>query len=271
MLERIEDVKLDLGKVNGFAALCGDRTVVDSAEQLLPLGWHQLFTHTSDPWLQHGVDGHPQERSSDVPVHLTKRMWAATEVRVTHPIRLKDHVTCERDEPVVVIKQGSSGELAFSREVMRWRRGVQVLMEEAKTVVYKAAQAVGQVQALTAPQQPMPVPEMQQVLMLDEVVLFKYSALLGVAHRIHFDQPYATQVEGYPGLVIHGPLLIQLLLKLARASQLGAFSGAYTARALRPSYLGMALQLNLTKRNDHVLLWVSDAEGNPTLTVTLRA
>lgn len=270
-MERIEEVRLDLGKVNGFAALCGDRTVVESAEQMLPLGWHQLFTHASDPWLQHGVDGHPQQCSLDVPVHLTRRMWAATEVQVTQPIRLKDCVTCERDEPVVLIKQGGSGELAFSREVLRWRRGAQVLMEEAKTVVYKAAQAVGQVRAPTAPQHAMPVPETQQVVMLDEVALFKYSALLGVAHRIHFDQPYATQVEGYPGLVIHGPLLIQLLLNLARASQPRAFSGTYTARALRPNYLGMALKLNLAKRNDHVLLWVSDAEGHPTLTVTLRA
>lgn len=271
MLERIEEVRLDIGKVNGFAALCGDRTAVESAEQLLPLGWHQLFTHTSDPWSQHGSDGHPQQRSPDVPAHLTRRMWAATEVRVTQPIRLNDCVVCERDEPVVVIKQGRNGELAFSREVMRWRRGAQVLLEEAKTVVYKAAQVVGQLQTLTAPQQPMPVPETQQVLTLDEVALFKYSALLGVAHRIHFDQPYATQVEGYPGLVIHGPLLIQLLLNLADASQPGAFSGAYTARALRPNYLGTALQLNLAKRNDHVLLWVSDAEGHPTLIVTLRA
>ncbi|WP_409488823.1 hypothetical protein ACK1U3_05185 [Pseudomonas promysalinigenes] len=270
MLVRTEVVRLDLGKVNEFAALCGDRTAVESAEQMLPLGWHQLFTHTSDPWLKQGIDGHPQHRSPDVPVHLTRRMWAATEVRVVQPIRLADSITCEREQPVVVIKHGSSGELAFSREVMRWRRGTELLMEEAKTVVYKAAQAVGQGQPAPTRQQTMPVPETQQVVMLDEITLFKYSALLGVAHRIHFDQPYATQVEGYPGLVIHGPLLIQLLLNLARVSQPGAFSGAYTARAMRPNYLGAALKLNLAKSNDHVLLWVSDIEGQATLIVTLR-
>lgn len=266
-----ETAWLDPSKVNGFAALCGDRSVVvNSDDQLLPLGWHQLYTHASDPWLHPGADGHPRQRPRDVPAHLTKRMWAGTEVRVEQPIQLAGPLIIERDEPLVSIKHGSSRELAFSREVTRWRRGALVVMEEAKTVVYKAAHAAKPANSARALVQAMPAPCMQQVLVLDEVALFKYSALLGVAHRIHFDYPYATLVEGYPGLVIHGPLLIQLLLNLARASQSGAFCGTYTARALRPSFLGMPLQLNLARQDGYVLLWVSDDEGQPTLVVKLH-
>lgn len=270
MSKHHELTKLEIGKVNRFAALCGDRTVVESDEPLLPLGWHQLFTHARDPWLQYGTDGHPHQRPCEVPVYLTKRMWASTEVRVATPIQVAGFITCERQEPVVVIKQGNSGELAFSREVLLWRRGTQVLLEETKTIVYKEAEDTILQAKAHLPQQAMPEPELSRALMLDEVALFKYSALLEVAHRIHFDQPYATQVEGYPSLVIHGPLLIQLLLNLARNNLGGGFSGTYTARAIRPSYLGAPLKLNLAQRSDHTLLWVSEADGQPTLLITLN-
>lgn len=272
MCATIEALYLEAFKINAFAALCGDRSVVmQGADSLLPLGWHQLFTHATDPWLRAGADGHPQQRPAQVPVHFDKRMWAASEVRVDQPIELAGPISVERDEPEVSLKQGRSGDLAFSREVLRWRRNSRLILEEVKTVVYKHGISGHAVPPARRPQPAMPVPSVRQPLLLDEVALFKYSALLGVAHRIHFDYPYATQVEGYPGLLIHGPLLIQLLLNLARDNRLGWSCGAYQARALAPNFLGMSLHLNLARQHEHVLLWVSDDEDQPTLIITLHA
>lgn len=258
-------------KFNGFAALCGDRSVCEGPEGgPLPLGWHMLYTHASDPWLKPGSDGHPEQRPEGVPVYLDKRMWAASEVKVFEPMSVGDRLTVEREPPVVSLKQGRSGELAFSNEMTRLLKGGVVAMEEVKTVVYKLSVS-GQQPTAKPLREEMPEPGISQPLTLDEISLFKYSAMLGVAHRIHYDYPYATQVEGYQGLVIHGPLLIQLLLNLYRSQYPGTVCARYMARAMRPSYLGMPLTMNLASCDSHVLLWVSNHEGQPTLVINVQS
>ncbi|NER59700.1 hypothetical protein G3435_06230 [Pseudomonas sp. MAFF212428] len=259
-------------KCNTFAALAG--TAVESAPAAgaaLALGWHMLYLHETDPWLEPGVDGHPEARPHGVPAQLDKRMWASSQVELFAPIRVGEQLTLLRQPPAVTLKQGASGALAFVNEVTQVRRGDTTLLSETKTLVYRSATRPQR--AGGAPAGPVQVPAavLQKTVNLNEVTLFRYSSVLGVAHRIHYDYPYATAHEGYPGLLIHGPLIIQLLLDLYRPTAAGERPVRYQARGIRPNFLGSALTLNMGFHAEQVVLWASDQDHQPTLLIHVSA
>ena len=108
----------------------------------------------------------------------------------------------------------------------------------------------------------------------DPVLLFRYSALTFNGHRIHYDQPYATAVEGYAGLVVHGPLIATLLLDLLHRHAPTAQVASFRFKALRPTIAGRPMRVNGAPQADgkSVRLWAQDHEGWLTMdaTVTLR-
>ncbi len=202
----------------------------------VPPGWHwTLFQEWVTP-SELGPDGHPRRGGFLPPVHdLPRRMWAGGEVRLLAPLHPGDAVTRTSTILSVTEKQGGAGRLVFVtvRHAISGPNGPAI--EERQDLVYRGADGAAVRPADPAP--PVSVVHTHDVLP-DAVTLFRYSALTGNGHRIHYDADYVRAEEGYPGLVVHGPLQATWLAALPNVP-LAAFS----FRGRRPAFAGAALHL----------------------------
>jgi 3-methylfumaryl-CoA hydratase len=187
---------------------------------------------------QLGEDGHPRRGGFMPPVTLPRRMFAAAETRFAGPLDLGVEAELEATIADVRRRSGRSGELVLVEVDRRISQAGRVRIQERQTIVYREAGEA------TAPVTP--APDINQsgdeVWTPDGVQLFRYSAATFNAHRIHHDLPYAREVEGYPGLVVHGPLTAAKLCGLA-----GRLAGApltrFSFRALAPLFEGQPILL----------------------------
>jgi len=202
----------------------------------LPELWHWLYFLPLCPQSELGPDGHPKRGDFLPPVALPRRMWAGSQVEFHEPLSLGDALTRVSTIADVSEKSGRSGPLVFVRvrhEISRCG-GPACLLTEYHDIVYRPAAKADDIIAppLAAPHSA----AWEKKWVPDDVLLFRYSALTFNGHRIHYDRRYVTEVEGYPGLVVHGPLIATLLLDLLRdrlpQSQLRSFA----FRALRPTF-----------------------------------
>ncbi len=187
---------------------------------LFPVGHWLLFTPTTAS-TELGPDGHPARPADDPYADLPRRMWAGSSIAFRAPIPLEATVNRRSRTLAVVPKTGASGRLAFATVRHELSVGTEVALVEKQTIVYRepatANTASGAVPLPSAgharPDSPKPSGwDWVCTERPNEVTLFRYSALTFNAHRIHYDVTYATAVEGYPGLVIQGPLLATLLV-----------------------------------------------------------
>ena len=198
-----------------------------SFDKQVPQGFHFCLCLPEARTDQLGEDGHPirDEDPDNIypPFALPRRMWAGSSIQFLRPLNFPD--TVERESTITAIseKEGKSGKLAFTEiEHSLWADGKEAI-RETQTLVYREAADK------RAPLSP-PEPTGQafdpsdwaahRSLVPDARLLFRYSALTFNTHRIHYDAPYAREVERYRGLVVHGPLIASLLLQLA-ARELG--------------------------------------------------
>ena len=184
----------------------------------LPPLWHWIFFTPRERRSDLGTDGHAQRGGFLPPVPLPQRMWGGGRLDFRQPLLVGDSI--ERNSRIADIqfKQGRSGPLAIVtvRHEITGPRGVAIVEEH--DILYRdaagARAAAGGPQ--TAPQAAPMDETFAREIVPDPVLLFRYSALTFNGHRIHYDRSYATEVEGYPGLVVHGPLIATLLLELLR-------------------------------------------------------
>ncbi|GGH53501.1 protein dehydratase [Frigidibacter albus] len=178
-----------------------------------------------------GPDGHPAKGDFLPPVSLPRRMWAGGEVEFLDPLREGDNVTRTSRIADVQTKTGRSGTLCFVtvRHDLVTERGL--ALRERQDLVYRAAASAS---APPAPAEIHGGSDLEWGVAVDPVLLFRYSALTFNGHRIHYDTPYAREVEHYPGLVIHGPLQATLLLNLA-ATWGGGLPRRFAFRGLSPA------------------------------------
>jgi 3-methylfumaryl-CoA hydratase len=244
------------------------------AGSVLPPLWHWLYFLPLAPQSQIGPDGHPRRGGFLPPVPLPRRMWAGSQFEFRSPLRLGDAL--QRRSTVVDMsgKSGRSGELVFVRvrHEVHCNGAAEPALVEWHDIVYRDAQRPNDV---PPPPQSAPAAAVwQRELRPDAVLLFRYSALTFNGHRIHYDRPYATQVEGYPGLVVHGPLIATLLMDLLRRQVPEAEVAAFRFKALRPTFDGRPMRVNGAPQADGktVHLWAQDDEGWLTMdaTATLR-
>ncbi len=180
----------------------------------LPAGWHTILFPRVVRQSQIGADGHPQRGDFLPPVPLPRRMNAGRRTWMHAELRVGDEVRKEATIKEVAIKQGRTGQMVFVtvKTDMISPRGLAIT--EEMDVVYREEPAAD---APPSPAQPAPGKAVwSKVFTPDPVVLFRYSALTFNGHRIHYDHPYVTQAEGYPGLVQNGGLTNLLLFELAR-------------------------------------------------------
>ncbi len=240
----------------------------------LPPLWHWLYFLPMHRQSDIGPDGHAKRGGFLPPVPLPRRMWAGSQFEFRAPIRVGDEVLRTSTIADVTAKEGRSGKLVFVkvRHELHCNGAADPALVEFHDIVYREAQRPNDV---APPPQPAPASApWQRGIVPDDVLLFRYSALTFNGHRIHYDRRYVTEVEGYPGLVVHGPLIATLLLDLLRREQPAAGVATYVFKAVRPTFDLHPFRVNGAPQPDgkSVRLWAQDHEGWLTMdaSVTLR-
>ena len=231
----------------------------------LPIGWYHIFFPRIVRNSQVGPDGHPARGDFLPPVPLPRRMFAGRRVRFVSDLRVGDEMRRESTIKSVTIKQGRTGEMVFVtvETDITCPRGLAV--KEEQDIVYREAPEPG-----APPPAPQPAPARsvwKNVVTPDEVMLFRYSAVTFNGHRIHYDQPYVTGTEGYPGLVMNGGLTTLLTGELARRNS-GRPLVAITSRNVRPMFANRPITFGGEPAADGktAKLWAADDTGALALT-----
>jgi len=225
---------LTTGQVQGLLATTTSSESKPSPGSAAPLLSHWLSFLAYPPVDGLGPDGHPHRGGFLPPVALPRRMWAGGALEFVRPLRIGEPLERRSRIGDVQMKSGRSGDLvlvSIDHDISD-RQGL--VLRERQDLVYRAAPDP----SVPAPEgAPAPCNEAwRRVFKGTSVVLFRYSALTFNAHRIHYDRPYATGVEGYPGLVVHGPLIATLLLQELCAQRPDLDVASFTFRALRPIF-----------------------------------
>ncbi|WP_298213718.1 MaoC family dehydratase N-terminal domain-containing protein [Acidocella sp.] len=209
-----------------------------------PLAIHWCLAPPAAPSAALGEDGHPRRGGFLPPVPLPRRMWAGSALRFMDRLRVGNEVERRSRIADVTAKEGRSGLLCFVtvEHEIHTPRGLAIT--ERQDIVYRPAPPPGPPPAA----RPVPLPPVAPGVIAHRErqatppLLFRYSALTFNGHRIHYDWPYVTGVEGYPGLIVHGPLQATLLLEFAAACR-GAPPRAFSFRGLNPLFDFMPFRL----------------------------
>ncbi len=235
---------------------------VPSGTRLPPL-WHWLYFLPLHRQSEIGADGHAKRGGFLPPVPLPRRMWAGSQFEFRSPVRVGDHVERTSTIANVTEKAGRTGKLVFVkvRHELRCNGEPDPAVVEFHDIVYREAK-----QATDMEPPPMAAPTgapWQLETVPDDVLLFRYSALTFNGHRIHYDRQYVTEVEGYPGLIVHGPLIATLLMDQIRRHLPGADVESFSFKAVRPTFDLHPFKVNGAPQADGktVKLWAQDHEG----------
>jgi 3-methylfumaryl-CoA hydratase len=231
----------------------------------LPIGWHTIFFPRVVRHSQVGSDGHPARGDFLPPVPLPRRMFAGRRVSFVSDLRVGDELRRMSTIKDVTLKQGRTGQMVFVtvKTDISSPRGVAVVEEQ--DIVYREAPAPGA--AAPAPQPAPGTAVWKNVVTPDAVMLFRYSALTFNGHRIHYDHPYVTGTEGYPGLVMNGGLTTLLALELARTHGPTPLHSV-ASRNVRPMFVNRPITFCGEPSADKktAKLWAQDDTGAVALT-----
>jgi 3-methylfumaryl-CoA hydratase len=245
----------------------------------LPPLWHWLYFLPLHRQSEIGPDGHARRGGFLPPVPLPRRMWAGSQFEFRSPVRVGDALERTSTIADVSAKNGRTGQLVFVkvRHELRCNGAAEPALVEFHDIVYRDAKRPGDVDpppvAAPAVDTRRPQGAWGRTILPDDVLLFRYSALTFNGHRIHYDRRYVTEVEGYPGLVVHGPLIATLLMDLLRRNAPDADVAAFRFKAVRPTFDGHPFQVGGERDGTTVKLWAQDHEGWLTMdaVATLRA
>ncbi|HVY05553.1 MAG TPA: MaoC family dehydratase N-terminal domain-containing protein [Burkholderiales bacterium] len=236
------------------------------AGAVVPPMWHWLYFLPISPLAEAGPDGHPKRGGFLPPVPLPRRMFAGGRLEYHHDLKVGDEVTRSSRILDVSGKEGRSGTLVFVTVRHEFTGPDGLAMSEEHDIVYREN---------PSPDAPVPRPQAARTdeafsreIVPDPVMLFRYSALTFNSHRIHYDRSYVTQVEGYPGLIVHGPLIATLLADLWRRQQPQAKLRRFEFRAVRPLFDIHRFTVCGRQDGKRVSLWTRDHEGCLTMDAT---
>jgi 3-methylfumaryl-CoA hydratase len=237
----------------------------------VPPLWHWLYFLPVSPLSETGPDGHPKRGGYLPPVPLPRRMWAGGRLTFHAPLTVGDEAT--RTSTIVNIedKTGRTGRLVFVTVQHEIEVDGALRIEEEHDIVYRDEPAPDASNAPKKEPAKAPVDEtFSREIPTDPVLLFRYSALTFNGHRIHYDRPYVTQEEGYPGLIVHGPLIATLLVDLVRRELPDAHIASFAFRALRPTFAPNSFTVCGKPSEDGrtVELWAKDHDGYLTMRAT---
>lgn len=263
--ERREDF-ISPGPIAALSALLDrDDPAPRPGDAIPPLG-HWLYFLPVHRQSDVGPDGHPKRGDFLPPVPLPRRMWAGSRLEFLAPLRIGSEATRVSTIKDVKVKEGRSGTLVFVTVRHEVTSGGVLALSDEHDIVYRGEAGKAVADPVTAPAGE----AWSRTIVPDPVLLFRYSAATSNGHRIHYDHPYVTKVEGYPGLIVHGPLIATLLIDLLRRSKPGVEVKRYAFRAMRPLFdtAPFALCGLPDEAEREAKLWTRDAEGAVTMEAT---
>ena len=244
----------------------------------LPLLWHWIYLLERPAQADLGPDGHPVRGTIPAPPGPgRRRMWAGGRVRAIGPLRCGEPATRRSRVQSVEDKQGRSGPLTFCVVHHQILQGGRVVIDELQDIVYRAAVSpaspAGQPAAVW--EGPMiPPGDGERAIEVSPTLLFRFSALTYNAHRIHYDRDYARDVEGYPGLLTHGPLQALAMTEAARAAGEGDRPDdaelSFEYKLTSPLFDFQGLVTSVSTGPEGTTTGVRDLHGRPTASGTLR-
>ncbi len=235
-------------------------------EGTAPLGIHWCLAPGAAPMAALGPDGHAAKGEFLPPVPLPQRMWAGGELEILGALRSGERASRTSTVGEIAFKQGKTGPLCFVAVHHEVAGEAGVVIRERHDIVYREA---GTSAAKPGPGAPL-ASEFDMTVEASPVLLFRYSAMTFNGHRIHYDLPYATEVEGYGGLVVHGPIQATLLLQAAARSSGGA-PRRFRYRALSPLIAGTPFRVRGRRDGDGTVCRVEDEKGVVTMEATSAA
>jgi len=234
-----------------------------------PPGFHWCLTPDAGSPGDLGADGHPRTGLILPDLGLPRRMWAGGEISRLDGLQPGESVERVTTLADITFRNGKSGQLGFLTLNHDYQVEGRTRILERQDIVYREAPKPGSAGQLQAAE-PW-VCDAVRRLTPDAVLLFRYSALTFNGHRIHYDHPYATLVEGYSGLVVHGPLQATLMLNLA-ADILGRAPQRFHYRGLSPLICGEEIRIEAKGETDGLALRVvREADGVATMEATAVA
>ena len=234
----------------------------------LPLLWHWLYLLERPAQSDLGADGHPIRNCVPAPPGPgRRRMWAGGRVRTSGPLRCGEPATRRTRVLSVRDKEGRSGPLTFVVVEHRISQGGQVVVDEQQDIVFRPASAGGLPAGDDGPV--VPAGPGEWAIEVSPALLFRFSALTYNAHRIHYDRDYARDVEGYPGLLTHGPLQALAMAEAARAQGCGG-DLVFGYRLVSPLFDHQGLVVAAATGTGETTTAVRDVHGRQTATGTLR-
>jgi 3-methylfumaryl-CoA hydratase len=233
----------------------------------LPPLAHWLYFLPQAPAREIGPDGHPKRGGFLPPVPLPRRMWAGGRLSFAHPIAVGDAINRRSTIARVDAKHGRSGALVFVTVRHEVSNAQGVAITEEHDIVYRDNPEPGSVPP-TPPMAPAGE-QFSRAIQPDPVLLFRYSALTFNGHRIHYDRSYVTEVEGYPGLIVHGPLIATLLVDLLRRENPAAALKRFEFKAASPLFDIHPFSVCGRREGDGATLWARNHLGQ--LAMSARA
>ena len=236
-----------------------DNELLPTKGEALPPFWEWLYFLPTPRASSTGADGHPAKGGFLPPVPLPRRMWAAGEASYNKPLVIGRPARRVSTIESVDLKEGSTGTLVFVAVKHDIYQDDALCISQVQNIVYREQPAEG------APLPPVKAPPedaaWSKTITPDPVLLFRYSALTFNGHRIHYDRDYAVKEELYPALVVHGPLLVTLLLELARAELPGEKLSNIRFRAVRPTFDTEPFKVEAKQDGDKLQLWSVDSSN----------
>jgi 3-methylfumaryl-CoA hydratase len=227
----------------------------------LPPLWHWLYFLPIHRQSELGPDGHARRGGFLPPVPLPRRMYAGGRLEFHRSLHVGDTISRQSRIGDVSLKEGRTGPLVFVLVRHEISDGEGLALTEEQDLVYR--ESPRGTDSVAKPQIAPADASWTREIVPDDVLLFRYSALTFNGHRIHYDRRYVTEVEGYPGLVVHGTLIATLLVDLLRSSLPGPSVRRFSFRAVRPVFdiASFSVSGRLEDDGRTAKLWAADAEG----------
>ncbi|MNV49242.1 hypothetical protein D3C71_1411900 [compost metagenome] len=264
--EEVRTQRIDAEVVRAMAATLDLERAPGEGEPLPP-GWQWLFFNPAARRSGLGADGHPRRGGFLPPIELPRRMWAGSRIRYLADVPVQSEATRRSRILKVENKVGKRGSLWFVTVEHSIASDGRMCSVEEQDIVYRDAPPPG---APATKPEPYDAPAAWgQDVQPDTTLLFRYSALTFNGHRIHYDQAYARDEEGYPDLVVHGPLTATLLQQLAMAQGQGRALAGFDFRGVSPLFVGRAFRIEGRQESDGTLaLWARGPDGELAMSAT---
>lgn len=264
-------IEISTDRMLGLAALLDYEKLPWPAGEVPPTGqWCAMFPFTRQSQLGH--DGHEKRGEFFPPIDYPRRMWAGGRIRFHQPLHIGVAVIHRSIIKKIENKQGKTGPMSFLTVAHEYLENGVLCVVDEQDIVYRGA-ATGMMkkpEPKSIPTDALQPYDWSKTLIPDSTLLFRYSAVSFNSHRIHFDQEYMHE-EGYPGLLVHGPLVATMLIDLFQNSLPGARISQFNYTVRSPLFAGYLLTLKGRKLDDgKISLWAEDCEGTVSLSAELH-